>query len=270
MNTFIEYEEDVDLNEAAAFVAKNLLAFDPLRFFELLVGNVKELYQERTWIRSFYPTDEVLEKVVGLVHDAVVSGRRYRTEPCLKLIKYLVKLRREDSALPAPIVDQLFDIFKRYVNCGKEEIEWCVSVYLKDSKLKKHQILWLIDNWELSRHVVNRLLLYPEEYCSIKNWARNLITKELLMDRRSELLALLVGEGVLDEVGDSNEIKLWAICKSRAPTSVKAELIEKHSDIEDYRTVIEIVDRIGEPSPLVTLLQKIDNKKANQSIEPTR
>jgi hypothetical protein len=103
-------------------------------------------------------------------------------------------------------------------------------------------------------------LLYPCHHPQIKNWAEQVLSKDDLQDRRSELIAILIEKDLLKTATKENSSTIqWAIFKSRLPYEHKIELLKQYSDFDSLQATIEIADRLNSPDILRNLLEKLEN-----------
>ena len=155
-------------------------------------------------------------------------------------------------------ISSLFKLYKYFIFSESDEILWSSSSILKDLKLSKESINWLLENYEKSEHIVNRLLLYPEPNQEIQNWAKEMYLNRKITDRTYELIALLIDKDLPSYINDedSNTI-LWAIFKSRIPKGRKINLLVKYCDLYSLESLIKISDRLETPKIVQGLLAKL-------------
>ncbi len=252
---------EAQLRELSLFLEKQIALSYPDDFLEKYVHSARDLYVERSWVRKLPATDSVLFRIISIVHDASINRRRIRTVPCLKLIKGLVKQRWEIEPVPSEILSLLFDLFKQYVNHKNEEVQWAVTVFLKNQILDDTQVLWLIQNWSESIHITNRLLLYPCYDSQIGKWAERMLKEGNLLDRRSDLISRVLIDAVPSYLEDElPSVLLWGIYRSSMTHDLKVRLMENHLDL-DHDTVITVVaisERLKNPTLLCLLVMKIE------------
>jgi hypothetical protein len=131
-------------------------------------------------------------------------------------------MSREGPALPAATVKVLFEIYQQLILKSREEVQWCLSRFVKDQVLDDEDVTWLVDNWFRSVHLVNRLLKYPVPNDLITEWARLRFNAGDLPDRRSELIALLLSDEDISLFHtEEGEVLGWAILQSHLSRTVK-------------------------------------------------
>lgn len=251
-----------DLSWAITNLKEHLLKYEPENLFKL-IRSIRDVYQYRRILKQVKNSDQFVECVADLILTAVQKTQRFRTLDCLKVLRTLIKNLPENYELPERTTTKLFEIYKHFIFSGKEDVQWCVSSILKDKKLSDEAINWLISNQSKSKHIVNRLLLYPCSHPQIKKWAEQILSKDRLSDRRSELIAILIEKDLPEAINnDSSSTIQWAIFKSHLPYESKINLLKQHSDLDSLQTTIEIADRLNSPDLLYSLLEKLEDINA--------
>lgn len=139
-----------------------LMVFEPAEYFPKYLRTVDDVAEHRHLLEMCDYDDFAIEYLIRLVFDRIGESRRTNLIYGLKAIKWQLYNRSASSpAITAQIVDQLFEIYQRFVFDRLEDIQWCVSAILRDMLLQKDQICWLLDHCKTSDHIVNRLLRYP-------------------------------------------------------------------------------------------------------------
>lgn len=207
-------------------VESHLVAFEPEAVLPYLANDTRSLYENRAFVRLAPCTDFVVGYLAQLIVEATEEGRRFRKYECLRNIRQIVRNAREMTELSPSTMELLFRLYKHYIFSDREEIQWCVSTYLKDRMLAPDQVAWLISNASSSTHLVNRLLRYPKPNSAIVDWAQRALELELFPERAAELLGLLINNDLPESAGHlSAETVLWAIYYSRANLSDKSRLL---------------------------------------------
>lgn len=224
------------------------------------INNVKDVYEHRSVLKRIKSSDTIIAHIARLFLKAIRERRRFRTLDCLKVLRSLVKGLPVDTALQAGTISALFEIYKHFIFSGKDEVEWCVSAMIKDKQLGDEAVDWLLSNRDRSKHIVNRLLLYPCSHSKIRQWAEQAFCEGALSDRRYELLALLVEEGIPDNARNENSATiLWAVFKARIPRERKVDLLKRYSDLDSLTSAVEIAARLEAPEILRSLLDKLED-----------
>jgi len=252
-------EAPTNLTCAITNLKEHLLKYETENLFNI-IRSVKDIYQYRYTIKQVESSDKTIAAIADLILAAIQKKQRFRTLDCLKVLKSLVKNLPESNDLSEETTAKLFEIYKYFILSERENIQWCVSSIIKDKKLSDEAIDWLVSNQLRSKHIVNRLLLYPCKHPQIKNWAEKVLSKDELQDRRSELIAILIEKDLPKAATKENSSTIqWAIFKSCLPYENKIEMLKQYSDIDSLQATIKIADRLKSPGILRDLLEKLEN-----------
>jgi len=255
----VKAETSKNLVWAITNLKEHLLKYETENLFNI-IKSVKDVYQFRCTLKQVESSDKAVSAITDLILAAIQKRQRFRTLDCLKVLKSLVKNLPEDNDLSEETIAKLFKIYKHFILLGRDDIKWCVSSIIKDKKLGDEAIDWLVNNQFHSTHIVNRLLLYPCQHPQIKNWAEQVLSKDDLQDRRSELIAILIEKDLPKAVIKENSSTIqWAIFKSRLPYENKIELLKQHSDFDSLQATIKIADQLNSPDILRSLVEKLEN-----------
>jgi hypothetical protein len=201
-------------------------------------------------------TDYVIGHLAGLILTVTEQGKRFRKYECLRNIRQIIRNDPHRSALSSETLTLLFRLYQYYIYSDKEEIQWCVSTYLKDQTLTAHQITWLIENAASSVHLVNRLLRYPVRDAAIARWAQTCLAADLFNDRKAELLALLIEDELpACATGVPAETVLWAIYYAHIPVQEKSKLLRLVMTKEAAESALTIAMRLGLPEVVRSLAE---------------
>lgn len=229
-------------------VENHLVAFEPEAVLPYLAPNVRSLYENRSFIRLAPCTDFVVGYVAQMIIDATESGVRFRKYECLRNIRQIIRSHPERDDLSSNTVEFLFRLYRHYIYSEKEEVQWCVSSYLKDRALSPNQVKWLITNASTSSHLVNRLLRYPKPDLAIVDWAQRALELDLFPDRKAELLGLLIESDLPEFAGEVPiDTILWAIYYSRASLVNKSRLLRSVVTEESAESALTIAMRLRLP-----------------------
>ena len=149
---------------------------------------------------------------------------------------------------------KLFYLYKCFIFSENEEIQWAVSIFIKDVVLDNADVLWLIDNHDESEHIINRLLRYPVYNTEISKWAERVYKNGDLLNRQSEVIAILISDEVPDYISVSSDVLMWAIYHSKCDNTLKEQLILSHLDFAEYAVALEVAQRLHFSSVASTLL----------------
>lgn len=226
----------------------HLVAYEPERVLPLLAPDIKSAYINRHYLRLAPCTNFVISSLASQIIDATEAKVRFRRYECLRTIKLILRSAPRDDLLSTETKALLFRLYQLYVFSEKEEIQWCVSIYLKDKELESQQIQWLINNVEKSTHLLNRLLRYPVFNRLIAKWAAQVFAENSYPDRTAEIAGLLIKKDfprLLLEM--SSETLLWAVYYSQATIEQKEKMIIRAVKPEAADSALEIALRLGLP-----------------------
>jgi len=238
----------------------SLVLFETEKHLPQIVRNVKDIYMQRFLLRDIPGYDFAVDYLASLVFEALKSKQRLRTYDCLKVIRSIVR-NRNTKQLSTKITHRLFNLYQIFVFSEREEIQWCVSAFLKDQLLISKDIDWLIENYSRSNHIVNRLLRYPRPTDAIRRWAEEVRSSALLLERHSEVLGLLLPER-FQELRSTEDaaILAWGVYYARANDSEKEEMLMQMASIETVETVMDVAMRLHFPKPIRRLIAIIKSK----------
>ncbi len=117
--------------------------------------------------------------------------------------------------------------------------------------LSDEQIFWLIEHWQESEHIINRLLRYPYWNEHVANWATMNFSDNYLIERRSEVIGCTICNGTPESFQDEDwETLIWAIYFSRASLSDKENMLIEYFSTDIIDSYIDICLRLGLVKPL--------------------
>jgi hypothetical protein len=235
-----------------------VLQYKPVEWVKKTVFTTKDIYDYRYALKRIESNPTLVDYIASIILQQVKTGKRFRKVDCLKVLKSIKRNLPNYNELKSETIDKLFELYIYFIFFESDDILWSASSLLKDLNLSKKSIDWLIENFEKSEHITNRLLLYPNPNKKIKNWAKEMYLSGRIHDRNYELLAILINNDLPNYIGDedSNTI-LWAIFKSRISIERKIKLTIKYSDLNSLESVIKISDRLETPKIVQGLLSKL-------------
>jgi hypothetical protein len=162
------------------------------------------------------------------------------------VLRSIVASNHLDHPLPEAIVDDLFAIYRALILTAREEVQWRLSRILRGQTLPSDAVQWLIEHWDESDHIVNRLLRYPAPNSSIRQWAMDCYQNNCLPSRKSEILALLIDEDIPEFIRHESPDELaWAIFYSRLSKARKVQLIGHLVDRMTSPMLLDLAKRLG-------------------------
>uniref|UniRef100_UPI001375E62D hypothetical protein n=1 Tax=Candidatus Oscillochloris fontis TaxID=2496868 RepID=UPI001375E62D len=106
-------------------------------------------------------------------------------------------------------------------------------------------------------HIVNRLLRYPVQHPLVYSWVKEAYLANILPERMSEIVALLISTSIPDFVDTSNHKMItWAIYYSRTPQETKEALLKDHLYQDAVTDILDISGRLGLPSVIEALIDR--------------
>ena len=208
-----------------SFVENHLVAFEPERVLPVLAPNLRGMHENRAFVRMAPCTDFVISTLATMLIEATEARVRFRVYDSIKSIRNIIR-NSPSQKLSESCTALLFRLYQHYIYSPKEEIQWCVSIYLKDRELSSAQVQWLISNAATSAHILNRLLRYPISNRDISIWAKSAFVARSYPDRMAELLGLQIKNKIPSFASQlSADSKIWAIYYSRATEAAKSKMI---------------------------------------------
>lgn len=193
-------------------------------------------------------SEKLFNFVLKIIVEKSKQSKKFRKIECFKIIK--IQKKKADKITNNQAVDNIFFLFKKYINSVSDDTANSLSVALKDLVLEKEQIEWLIKNTSNS-FVLNRVLRYPIPSKEISLWALEQLRKNEHFQRKSELIGR-----VLDfDTGYSNEdvsALAWGVYYSRTYLRIKKQILVRLHDHNVSEEVVRVIVRLG----LVDILEK--------------
>ena len=234
---------------------KSIMLFEPNAFLSKYVRSVKDIYQHRYYLKILPSIDSVIQPLAGFILDALENELRFRQFDCLKVIRAIVR-DEHDPELSPETISLLFRLYRHYIYDSRDEIQWCVSSFLRGRQLLDSEVLWIISNWQESKHFINRILRYPVVHQRIIKWAKARYRAGDLADRKSELIGLLISDSIPSSVArETQETLIWAIYYSRAKEREKAQLLDSLFSTQYAESFIEVCVRLRLVTPMRNVLK---------------
>ncbi|AET59453.1 hypothetical protein HPL003_13510 [Paenibacillus terrae HPL-003] len=231
-----------------------LFKFSPYRYIRDLIKDPNDILLYKNLLRNTSLDNQSIEYLVQIIVSYMKDNQRFRRVECMKILKRIIKNRSSNEFFESSLINGLFYLYKCYIFTGSDEIQWAVSVFIKDQLLSDDDIKWLIDNCDDSEHLTNRLLRYPRENPLITEWAEQTYKSGDLSERLSEVVSLLIIDDVPSYVSVDSVTLMWSIYYSKIEEGKKENLILKYLDFNDYSSALEIAERLNIPSVVNKLL----------------
>lgn len=220
-----------------------LLENSYLRHFPTHIPNeifqdYKTILEYKDLIRNAKPDKRILNHLLDTVTEKIKSKKRFQKITFIKLIRW----QCDNSFIDRSTSDKLFFVFKSLINEVNETISWSLSVTIKDIELSKENIDWLIDNYEFSEHIQNRLLRYPVPNKAITTWCDQRLKKKDLANRLSELIGLKLNFDTNFTFNDKISL-IWGIHYSKLSENSKKDLLVRHLTADNFEEFIKICEK---------------------------
>lgn len=239
-----------------------LMAFEPETLFPRYLHSIDDVAAHRGLLRATPYSVFVVEYLIDLVWARVHESRRRNLIYGLNAIKWVIRNSDERTTkMPESTVDRLFELYQHFIFDRLEDIRWSVSAILRDKRLRKAQLKWLVDNHQNSAHIVNRILRYPEYDPLLASWARQRLFSAELGDRRSELLSRLIRKSLPSEAKKlSKSSVLWAIYYAPVEYETKKRLLVDQASLEALDDLIAICVRLGMQDVLAQFRNRMESE----------
>lgn len=164
--------------------------------------------------------------------------------------KALSVLRNVIRSNPTMVFDEeanklSFQVFKKYIFHNNADMNSYANRLLVNVILDDESVKWLIDNYDESEHIMNRILRYPTYNERIANWAKQQYKHNTLPKRNSELIGLLIHKELPQFVISDNKVKIWGIYYSKVSDDIKKQLLFAAYSVEVLNDFISICKRLG-------------------------
>lgn len=236
-----------DANEQNIRTLENALVFfEPARFIRKLTASTSDIYQNRALLKQIPYNQKVIGHLAKLIRHDLEHMRRFRIFDCLSVLRSIIASNYFDRPLPEPIVSDLFAIYRALILTAREKVQWRLSRILRGQILALEAVQWLLEHWDESEHIINRLLRYPVTNSSIQKWAINCYQNNRLPNRKSEILALLIEEDIPDFLKHEPPDSLaWGIFYSRVSKVRKVQLISDLVNRMSSPVLVDLAKRLG-------------------------
>jgi hypothetical protein len=210
----------------------------PTHIPDELFQDYKTILEYKALIRYAKPDKRILNHLLDTAIDKINRKQRFQKITFIKLIR----CHCDNTFIDKKTSDKLFFVFMSLIYEVNETIAWSLSVTIKDIELSHENIEWLIENFESSEHIRNRLLRYPKPNKSISDWCDRRLKNKDLENRKSELIGLRLNFDHDFNIKDKTSL-LWGIYYSKLSESKKKELLIKHITIDNFEELIKICEK---------------------------
>lgn len=235
----------------------------PTHIPDKLLQDYKSILEYKDLIRYSKPDKRILNQLLDIAIDKINIKQRFQKITFIKLIR----CHCDNTFIDMKTSDKLFFVFKSLIYEVNETIAWSLSVIIKDIEISQENIEWLIENFESSEHIKNRLLRYPKPNKSIFDWSGIRLKDKDLENRKSELIGLKLNFDQAFNIKDKNNL-LWGIHYSKLPDSKKKELLLIHLTMNNFEELIKICEKNNYSDIISQLYNEIENKMDDKSALP--
>ena len=221
----------------------------------------KAMYEHRTLLKEMNFSTPIYKIIVRSAISFIEDKAQVRTLQRLRILKNILR-SNAFIELEKAIIDDLFLLFQNYVFHQNQEISQQANSLIMKQLLDFSQIAWLIENYNRSEHIVNRLLRYPVVDEQVGGWAKRMYIDGELCERKSEIIGILISNNSYDYLYKDN-IKsfLWAIHYSKLDKQQKRQIIFSNVNITNIEecldAVIEISSRMDDALLVREIAQKV-------------
>lgn len=225
----------------------------PTRIPDEIFQDYKTIVEYKDLIRYVRPDKRILNHLLDIAIEKIENNQRFQKITFIKLIRW----QCDNSFIDSKTSDKLFFIFKSLINDVNDTIAWSLSVTIKDIELSQENIDWLIDNYETSEHIQNRILRYPKPNKAITNWCDQRLKKKDLDNRLSELIGLRLNFDTSFTFKDKTCF-IWGIHYSKLSDKTKKKLLLKHLTENNFEELIKICEKNNYTDIISQLYNDID------------
>jgi hypothetical protein len=239
--------------EQFILLENSFLRHFPTQIPDEIFQDYKTILEYKDLIRYAKPDKRILNHLLDTVIEKIKSNQRFQKITFIKLIRW----QYDNSFIDSKTSDKLFFVFKSLINEVNETIVWSLSVTIKDIELSQENIDWLIDNYEISEHIQNRLLRYPKPNKAITTWCNQRLKKKDLDNRLSKLIGLRLNFDTNFTYKDKTSL-IWGIHYSKLSDKTKKELLLKHLTPDNFEELIKICEKNNYIDIISQLYNEID------------
>jgi len=225
-------------SEQYILLENSYLRHFPINIPEEILLDYKSVLEFKDLIRYSEADKRILNHLLDIVIDKITTKQRFQKITFIKLIRW----QCDNLFIDGNLSEKLFFVFKSLITEVNDTISWSLSMIIKDIELSHENIDWLIENYEKSEHMQNRLLRYPKPNKEITNWSDQCLKQKKLQNRISELLGLKLN--FYPDFNYKNKTSLlWGIHYSKLQDNIKKELLIKHMTHDNFEELIKICNK---------------------------
>jgi hypothetical protein len=214
------------------------LSYFPNHIPDEIFQDYKTILEYKDLIRYAKPDKRILSHLLDTAIEKIKAKQRFQKITFIKLIRG----QCDSTFIDKVTSNKLFFVFKSLITEVNDTVAWSLSVTIKDIELSQDNIDWLIENYEISEHLQNRLLRYPKPNEAITAWCEQRLKKKDLDNRLSELVGLRLNFDTDFTFKDKTSL-IWGIHYSKLTDIKKKELLLKHLTDENFEELIKICEK---------------------------
>lgn len=227
-------------------IKRSLVLFEPIEYFSDIYKSDRDIINDLSHIQMMKSEVFIIKKLLRiffLIDDKKLKPRSaYLKQKILRTIR-IHKRNLSVSSFESNINSGFFKIFQKYVFF--KTYADLVNSILIDISLNQSQIEWLIDNYSENKHILNRILRYPEPNETISRWAIQSFKENLLSDRKSELISKFITNPLQKYLDNESRRNLfWAIYYSQLKKRDKKSLLDKLYNDNDIDSWLKVVIKL--------------------------
>jgi len=212
----------------------------PQEFPLELLMDYRSILVFRNYLKTAKPDQQLLTILLDITLQKINSKKRFQKILLLKLILHHSRCENLDSSSHVKI----FEIYQRMICSEPDEVCWKLSNMIRDRELSREQLNWLLENYEQSKHILNRILRYPVKNKKVSEWAETAINNEELISRRAEIIGCILNYRSGYRHKDHDAL-VWGIYYSKLDDEHKKILLDKHLYPDNLVEVLKICERAG-------------------------
>ena len=224
--------------EQFLLLENSFLRHFPTNIPDEIFQDYKTILDYKDLLRYSKADKRILNHLLDTVIEKIKSNQRFQKITFIRLIR----AQCDKTFIDSKISDKLFVVFRSLITEVNETSCWNLSVTIKDIELSQENIDWLIENYEISEHIQNRLLRYPRPNMAITTWSSQRITEKDLDNRLSELIGLRLNLDTDFSFEDKTSL-IWGIHYSKLPDARKKELLLQNLTESNFNELIKICEK---------------------------
>lgn len=210
----------------------------PIDIPDECLESYESIISHKDLLRRTKPSEKILHRLLDILIERISKNLRYQKLTMVKLIKQQL----HPELMTDEVINRLFFIFQSLIVDATDEVAWKLTMTIKDIELGDEQIIWLVDHYEKSNHIINRLLRYPKANKTIYRWAQKCLDNAELENRLSELIGIQLNFNIKYKHKDKIAY-VWGIHYSKLDERSKKDLLLKAITVKTIDEVIKICER---------------------------